>query len=439
MTVSIQVTSYSYTEGQLTMYTVTGDVLVLPGTDPRVPGLLEQLKASKIVDVVNKPLKQYDDFNKKSKFWKFVATTKAKLGNFLGLTPEERKEQIATIDLSPEEEIKGEVQMVAVSTEGAALPVNDELDKYVEAVVQGTQSLEGLELFMERLSVLHQTRPFSAATALKFMKAAQLPISKQGDLIAYKALQVEGSHFVDPHSRVVRQDVGTLVTMDMDGASMTSEECSDEGFHVASKRYLTNSYLEGKALFLIVVKPEDILLVPNETTKLRAAAYYLAHRFSRESAQQIYSGQAITVNEADIAALSQWVNDSSYEPSKTTKQNFRNRQIEYIDHKVELPVKAAEVEPVVTDIPNVPEVAEKEEVKIKPVKPKDLGAVDVTSVKGKARVAIKRWLSTGQEADLVAAKAAKRAAKVSLVSLGFSNAESNKYDKAVAKLNKPSK
>lgn len=145
---------------------------------------------------------------------------------------------------------------------------------------------EGLARFMESFAqVKHQ---HSARELMDFMQRGDLPIADDGCIIGYKVLAVRGYRFVDKHTCSVSQTLGSLVYMPHDAVDADRRRDCSNGLHIASRNYLSGFHSAGDALFLIKIRPKDVISVPEyDHTKMRAAAYHIVARIDDDDAYHI--------------------------------------------------------------------------------------------------------------------------------------------------------
>lgn len=144
-----------------------------------------------------------------------------------------------------------------------------------EAVISGNR--KGLQLFIDKLNKVNTHRTFSVDSCLDFLKHNDMPITTNGNILGYKWLDLlkEDEHtYVDTYSGNIRQHVGSIVCCkEQDVDPDRAKECS-YGLHVASKEYVNNYY--GEALALVLVRPEDIITVPErDPSKVRVMQYQI--------------------------------------------------------------------------------------------------------------------------------------------------------------------
>lgn len=122
-----------------------------------------------------------------------------------------------------------------------------------------------LEPFEKFLIKLDQNPSFnSRQQLLGFLDACDLPITANGDFIAYKAVRED---FFDKHSGTVKYEIGSVVEMPRSAVDDNPANTCSHGLHVCSKAY-------GKfaaRLLIVYVNPADVVSVPTEynSSKMR--------------------------------------------------------------------------------------------------------------------------------------------------------------------------
>lgn len=179
--------------------------------------------------------------------------------------------------------------------DGKVIPGVEALANHIEHAVE-TNDTEGLQRFMERIAAVIDTRSHSIQELLNFMRRGDLPIAKDGSIVAYKVLQSAPTGFVDCHSRKVTQKLGSFVQMDeklVDPSRRT--ECST-GLHIARRAYLRG--FSGDIITLVKVAPEDVIAVPQgEPDKMRAKGYHICAVLPKDVHPILRSNQPMTGNE----------------------------------------------------------------------------------------------------------------------------------------------
>ena len=110
-----------------------------------------------------------------------------------------------------------------------------------------------------------------------FMEYGKLPITPEGDFLAYKRVRhstIDGVDcLVDCHSGKIVNDVGTHVKMDRRKVDDNPDNTCSYGLHACSHEYLAN--FSGTATITVRINPADVVSIPTDynNTKLRCCAY----------------------------------------------------------------------------------------------------------------------------------------------------------------------
>lgn len=162
---------------------------------------------------------------------------------------------------------------------GIELPKNIKVEKVKHVFTEAIRSenIEGLKLFTEKLKKVNKEREFSVESCIDFMEHSDLPITAEGNILGYKYLdryQNSKDIFVDCHTGKIQQKIGSIVKMDIEAVDPNRAADCSYGLHVASYDYLKD--FEGDVLALVLVRPEDIISVPeSDTAKIRVCKYQI--------------------------------------------------------------------------------------------------------------------------------------------------------------------
>lgn len=200
-----------------------------------------------------------------------------------------------------------ETVVVAVVDGKHVVPHADKLASQMRHSIKG--STEGIENFMRRCAAVATKRSHSMEDLMKFMHRGDLPVTVNGDIVAYKVLRRAKSYmndagqmeYVDCHSRKVRQKVGSHVFMAEKLVDHNrNRECSN-GLHVARRQYVRG--FSGDVLTLIIVRPEDVIAVPEyDANKMRVCGYHIVHELPDADYRAICADKPL-VTEVGKAAL----------------------------------------------------------------------------------------------------------------------------------------
>lgn len=162
---------------------------------------------------------------------------------------------------------------------GIELPKNIKVEKVKHVFTEAIRSenIEGLKLFTEKLKKVNKEREFSVESCIDFMEHSDLPITAEGNILGYKYLNYYRNSkniFVDCHTEKIQQKVGSVVKMDIKAVDPNRAIDCSYGLHVASYDYLKD--FGGDILALVLVRPEDIISVPeSDTAKIRVCKYQI--------------------------------------------------------------------------------------------------------------------------------------------------------------------
>lgn len=174
-------------------------------------------------------------------------------------------------------------------------------------IVHGVENLEsqfqhsvmtsptGMLNFLERLAKMIDTRGHTVEDLLKFMKLSDLPISDSGDIIAYKAVVGTATGYVDCHTRLVKQKIGSYVHMDEDMVDPNRSQSCSQGLHICSRKYLRG--FSGNKILICRIPPENFIAVPyGEPEKVRVSGYHILAEVNDLAYKALKSNKPITTD-----------------------------------------------------------------------------------------------------------------------------------------------
>jgi hypothetical protein len=193
-----------------------------------------------------------------------------------------------------------EVETVVAIIGKTRVPGVEALEKHIEHAVEMGDT-EGVENFMKRCAAVIDKRGHSIQELLNFMRKGDLPIAKDGSIIAYKVLKTwtikDTSVIVDCHSKKVTQRVGSRVVMDEKLVDPSRRTQCSSGLHIARRGYL--KHFDGDIIMMVKIAPEDVIAVPmGEPDKMRVAAYHLVGQIPSNVHAALRSNQPMTGDNA---------------------------------------------------------------------------------------------------------------------------------------------
>lgn len=174
--------------------------------------------------------------------------------------------------------------IVAVSDNGAMIGV-----EALEAALIDETSRVGAAALIKRMAMTKFEH--TAQDVLSFLKRADLPLTVNGDIIAYKRLNNwQDDVMTDCHSGTVKQRVGDEVVMPIHKINLDRRQDCAAGLHIARRGYLKSFH--GGALVICLIRPEDVIVVPHRTPdKVRVARYHIIHKVSEAASKVLTHDQ----------------------------------------------------------------------------------------------------------------------------------------------------
>lgn len=158
-----------------------------------------------------------------------------------------------------------------------------------------TNNPEGFTKFMQHCGeVTKLGRNHTINELLDFLAKADLPIADDGYIVAYKRLQRSGDHFVDSHTRKVKQKVGSRVFMKDSMVDPNRRNQCSNGLHIGRRDYM-NSF-SGDVIIICKIHPKDVIAVPQDYSgaKMRCAGYNIVAEISQAAFYKIRQDKPIT-------------------------------------------------------------------------------------------------------------------------------------------------
>lgn len=199
----------------------------------------------------------------------------------------------------------------------------------------------GVQRLIERLTAIDKSREHSVQDVLKFMEKGDLPVADDGTIIAYKRLYRSGDRFVDPHTRKVRQRVGSYVCVDESLVDRNrGTECSN-GLHIGRRAYMGS--FNGDVMVLCKIAPEDVVAVPHRNpNKVRVCGYHIIAKLGQAEFKAICDNKPMTDSERAKSLLARAIRGEHIgriEEVRITKQRGEGLVITPLEKDGRTPVK----------------------------------------------------------------------------------------------------
>lgn len=298
---------------KITFFLEDGSQKKYPSSDYRVAKVMERI--TPIINAGGIAEFELEDYSVHKVFeeqtggmFRFVKVAASKIASLFGSKEEETKiqqERISDVISvgNVNEPVESEKETLAVITpDGTVIPEMEKLEQQFARSIR-TDS-KGMEKFLNRLSKVIKNRGHSVQDLLTFLEKADLPITDEGDVIAYKRLRGTNQKgvFVDCHSGNVKQQVGSYVFMDEKMVDPNRRNECSQGLHIARRAYLSSFY--GDIMVICRIPPENFIAVPSyDANKVRVSGYHILAEVPGEGAKALLKNRPMTDDPASAKLL----------------------------------------------------------------------------------------------------------------------------------------
>jgi hypothetical protein len=149
-----------------------------------------------------------------------------------------------------------------------------------------------------------------------FLENNQLPITPNGDFVAYKIVR---SDYSSVHDSLFMNNIGTTVEMPRQEVNDNRNETCSTGLHFCNRNYL-NSYGSSNRhtdrLLLLVINPQDVVSIPNDynNAKGRACKYVIWKDITTDEWRQLMKNSDFT--SSPVVDVDEKVNDVEVKDKK---------------------------------------------------------------------------------------------------------------------------
>lgn len=203
----------------------------------------------------------------------------------------------------------------------AGRPVNDHLATRIIEILKDGFDISPWTAFMDKL--YSNPDEYSVKQLYPFLERAKLPITPDGDFLAYKKVRED---YKDCHSGTYDNSPGKEVTEDRAKCDNNPANHCSRGLHFCSKEYL-NSF-GGVRTVIVKVNPRDVVSVPNDHDfqKARACRYVVVGELDQDYSIEDMEKKAVLPPPRDIKAINS--------APATTTRNLEDKIVGYINrHK----------------------------------------------------------------------------------------------------------
>ncbi|NIU02289.1 MAG: hypothetical protein GWN01_15715 [Nitrosopumilaceae archaeon] len=141
-------------------------------------------------------------------------------------------------------------------------------DAIIRLMAEGDEGFKKLVAFMNKVK---QNPSYKSRHELfGFIKAKDIEITEEGDLICWKKIRHD---WTDCYTGTIDNSVGNRVSVPREEVDDDSNRTCSEGLHAAAKSYL--SHFRGERVVKVLVNPKDVVSIPTDynDAKMRTCEY----------------------------------------------------------------------------------------------------------------------------------------------------------------------
>ena len=172
---------------------------------------------------------------------------------------------------------KGKVEVSDGLVAYNGLPVHNVLsNKMLDMMAEGFD-IQPWVNFMDKLYT--NPNPDSIVQLYSFLERAKLPLTPDGDFLAYKFVQ---ENYTDCRTGTFDNSIGKVVEIDRKKVDSNPNNHCSSGLHFCSRGYLSGGW--GNREVIVKVNPADVVSVPNDHNceKARACRYLVVGEVGKE-------------------------------------------------------------------------------------------------------------------------------------------------------------
>lgn len=187
---------------------------------------------------------------------------------------------------------------------GAKISVEETIGKRLMRLYDNGQDVKAMLMFLGKLS--RNPNWESIKDIYRFMDHNELPITDDGDIIAYKIVAPD---YKDIHTGTMDNSVGSIVKMSRNAVEFNREQTCSSGLHFCSKEYLPQygGFFGDRSnghVMVLKINPMNIVSIPTDynNAKGRACEYEVIDEIPqntlkefKEIIEKIESNEVITV------------------------------------------------------------------------------------------------------------------------------------------------
>jgi len=198
------------------------------------------------------------------------------------------------------------------------------ISKYIKHSKMGNNIALNICIFLNKL-IENKLCEDQKMMLVKFISNNNLPILPNGNFMAYKYLLKGDGYLIDNHSRSIKQNVGDLITMNINRIDKDPNNHCSTGLHVGNNLYM-KEINDNFIICLVEVDPNDVVVVPIEDpNKIRVQKYGIIHELSLASSNLIMEGDYHSIDKKDLEFL---INIQEYNSKPFVEEEVKKYSIE---------------------------------------------------------------------------------------------------------------
>ena len=164
----------------------------------------------------------------------------------------------------------------------------------------------------------------SQSQLYSFLERNQIPITENGNFVAYKKVTVKNGKLVDTHTQTIDNSVGVTVSMPRSEVDDNPENTCSHGLHVAGWDYAQG--FGGSVLLEVEVNPKNVVAVPPDygNQKMRVCEYTVVNTCEEKIDEILRNSKADFEKKEAIRKTEEAVTEAAKAKVDKTVADFAN-------------------------------------------------------------------------------------------------------------------
>jgi hypothetical protein len=157
--------------------------------------------------------------------------------------------------------------------------IHNALSFRIKEMISGGYSLEPTKRFLDKIN--ENPSETSRSELYDFLKVNSLPITEDGDFLAYKRVRLD---YFDIYSKTIDNSVGRTVSMTREKVDDNKDNTCSTGLHFCSYDYFNSGMFTDGRLMVIKINPKDVVSIPADydNAKGRCCKYEVISEIEQE-------------------------------------------------------------------------------------------------------------------------------------------------------------